>query len=102
MLNQQPVTLAPVSGPVQVQGLLVSVGIAAGSGGLGLVDPLLWDQQPLGQEALSLDRLVRLLQGAVEGQQLPHRSFPLTEERQKNICVSFRGFFSSGRTRGDN
>lgn len=85
MLDQQPVTPVPVTGPVQVQGLLVSVGIAAGSGGLGLVDPPLWDQQPLGQEALPADRLVRVLQGAVEGQHVPHRSLPLTEHRNMTI-----------------
>lgn len=80
MCDQQPVTLAPVSGPVEVQRFLVSVAIAAGSGSLGLMDPLLRDQQPLGQEALPPDRLVCLLQGAVEGQHLPHRSLPLTED----------------------
>lgn len=55
MLDQQPVTLAPVSGPVEVQRLLVSVTVAAGSGSLGLMDPLLGDLQPLGQEALPPD-----------------------------------------------
>lgn len=55
MLDQQLVTLVPISGPVQVQGFLVSVSVMAGSGGLGLVDPLLWDQQPLGQEVLPVD-----------------------------------------------
>lgn len=82
-MDQQSVTLAPVSSPVQVQGLLVSVSITAGSGGLGLMNPLLRDKQPLGQEALPPDRLVCLLQGAVEGQQLPDRSLPLTEDKQK-------------------
>ena len=83
MLDQQPVTLAPVSGPVQVQRLLVPVAVPAGSSGLGLVDPLLRDQQPLGQEALPPDRLVCLLQWAVEGQHLPHRSLPLTEDTER-------------------
>lgn len=82
MLDQQPVTLAPVSGPVQVQGLLVSVAVSPGPGGLGLVDPLLRDQQPLGQEALPPDRVVRSLQGAVERQHLPDRSLPLTEDTE--------------------
>lgn len=95
MLDQQPVTLAPVPGTVQVQGFLVSVGVAAGSGGLGLVDPPLRDQQPLCQEALPPDRLVRLLQGAVQGQHLPHRSLPLTEDRDQSQLLE-----SAGRTRG--
>lgn len=81
MLDQQSVTLVPVSGPVQVQRLLLSVAVSAGSRGLGLMDPLFWDQQPLGQEALPLEGLFRFLQGAVERQQLPHRSLPLTEDR---------------------
>lgn len=77
MLDQQSVTLAPVSGLVQMQGLSLSVCVTAGSSGLGLVDPLLWDQQLLRQEALAAGRLVRLLQGAVQGQHVPHGSLPL-------------------------
>lgn len=84
MLDQQPVTLAPVSSPVQVQGLLMPVSISMGPGGLGLVDPLLWDLKPLGQEALPPGRLVCLLQGAVEGQHLPHSSLPQTEDRERH------------------
>lgn len=83
MLDQQSVTLVPVSGPVQVQSLLLSVSVSAGSRGLGLVDPLFWDQQPLGQESLPPQGLLRLLQGAVEGQQLPDRSLPLTEDTEQ-------------------
>lgn len=85
MLDQQAVALVPVSGSVQVQGLLVSVAVAVGSGGLGLVDPLLRDQQLLGQEALPADRVLRLLQGAVQRQHLPHSSLPLTEDAEKKI-----------------
>lgn len=83
MLDQQLVTLVPITGPVQVQGFLVSVCVMAGSGGLGLVDPLLWDQQPLGQEALPADRLIRLLQGAVQGQHVSDGLLPLAEDTQK-------------------
>lgn len=93
MLDQQPVALVPVSGPVQVQGLLVSVSVTQGSGGFGLVDPLLWDQQLLSQEALPPDRLLRLLQGAVQRQHLPHGSLPLTGKpktlnfkTEKSLC----------------
>lgn len=82
MRHQQPVTLAPASGLVQVQRLLASVAVPARSDGLGLVDPALWDQKPLGQEALPLDRFLRLLQGAVEHQQLLDRSLPLAEDDQ--------------------
>lgn len=79
MLDEQSVALVPVSGPVQVQGLLPFVAIAAGPSGLGLVDPLLRDQQLLCQESLPADRLNCVLQGAVEGQHVPHCSLPLTE-----------------------
>lgn len=85
MLDQQAVALVPVSGSVQVQGLLVSVAVAVGSGGLGLVDPPLRDQQLLSQEALPADRVLRLLQGAVQRQHLPHSSLPLTEDAEKKI-----------------
>lgn len=88
MLNQEPVTLVPVSGPVQVQGLLLSIAITTGSSGLGLMDPLLWDQQLLCQEALPADRLLRLLQWAVEGQHVPHRWLPLTENRKTHFRVN--------------
>lgn len=85
MLDEQPVTLVPVSGSVQVQRLLVAVSVAASSCGFGLVDPLLRDQQPLGQETFPPHRLVRLLQGAVESQQLPHRTLPLTGTTEEEI-----------------
>lgn len=51
-MDQQSVTLVPVSGLVQMQGLLMPVHITASSGGFGLMDPLLRDQQLLCQEAL--------------------------------------------------
>lgn len=80
VLDQQSVTLVPVSGLVQMQGLSVSICITASSSGLGIVDPLLWDQQLLCQEALAADRLFRLLQGAMQGQHVPDGSLPLSEE----------------------
>lgn len=83
VLDQQSVTLVPASGLVQMQGLLVPVGITASSGGFGLMDPLLRDQQLLCQEALTTDWLICLLQGAVEGQHVPHSSLTLAEEAKK-------------------
>lgn len=80
MLDQQSVTLVPVSSLVQMQGLLVSICHTASSDGLGLVDPLLRDQQLLREEALTADRLICLLQGAMQGQHVPDSSLPLAEE----------------------
>lgn len=80
MLDQQSVTLIPVSSLVQMQGLLVSVCITASLDSLCLMDPLLRDQELLRQEPLTKERVVCLMQGAVEGQHVPHSSLPLTEE----------------------
>lgn len=80
MLDQQSVTLVPVSSLVQVQGLLVSICLTASSDGFSLVDPLLRDQQLLHEEALTVDRLICLLQGAMQGQRVPHSSLPLAEK----------------------
>lgn len=81
-------TLVPVSGPVQVQRLLTSVRVSAGSRGLGLMDPLFRDLQPLRQESLPLEGLWRFLQGAVEGQQLPDGSLPLTEDTEHQQLIT--------------
>lgn len=88
VLDQQSVTLVPVSSLVQMQGLFVSICIAASSDGLGLVDPLLRDQQLFCEEALATARLLCLLQGAVQSQHVPHRSLPLAEEVKHGLKIS--------------
>lgn len=85
MLDQQSVALVPGAGPVQVQGLLVSVAVPMGSGGLCQVDPRLWDQQLLGQEASPMQGLVRLLQGAVLAQHVPDGALALTEDAERLV-----------------
>lgn len=87
MLDQQSVTLVPVSSLVQMQGLLVPICITASSDGLGLVDPLLRDQQLLDKEALTADRLICLLQGAMQSQHVPDSSLPLTEEVKHRLIL---------------
>lgn len=88
MLDQQPVASVPVPGPVLVQDLLVPVPIPLGPGGLGLVDPPLWDQQPICQELFPEYRLTRLLQRAVLGQNLPDRPLPLAVGGKMLILTS--------------
>lgn len=88
MLDQQSVALVPVSSLVQMQGLFVSICITASSDGLGLVDPLLRDQQLLREEALAAQRLTCLLQGAVQSQHVPHSSLPLAEEVKRGLKIS--------------
>lgn len=83
MLDQQPVAPVPVSGPVQVESLPVQVPVSLGPGGLGFVDPALRHHELLGQEALPAERLVRLLQRAVPGQNLPDGPLPLAEDKTK-------------------
>lgn len=83
MLDEQSVALVPVSGPVQVQGLQLFVAITPGPSGLGFVDPLLRDEQLLGEELLPADRLICVLQGAVQGQHVPHCSLSLTENKKQ-------------------
>lgn len=97
MLDQQSVTLVPVSSLVQMQGLFVSICMAAGSDGLGLVDPLLRDQQLFCEEALAAARLLRLLQGAVQSQHVPHRSLPLAEEAKHGLKISAMDNAFSGK-----
>lgn len=93
MLDQQPVTLVPVSRLVQMQGFLVSICITASSDGLGLVDPLLRDQQLLHEEAFPADRLICLLQGAMQVQHVPHSSLPLTKEVKHGLISTLEHSF---------
>jgi len=76
VLDQQLVAGVPAAGPVEVQRLLVAVPVTAGPHGLGLVEPPLRKQQPLGEEVLPPRRLLRRQQGAVEAQHLPHGTLP--------------------------
>lgn len=76
-------TLVPVAGSQEVDGLFVLVSFSSGTDGFCLMDPLCWDAELLNQELLLHQRLRSLLQDAVSDQELSHSRLPNPKEREE-------------------
>lgn len=86
--DHQLVALVPVPGLEQEQRFSVPVALHARSDGLGLVDPLVRDAEPLRQEGLLGPGLGGLGELAVPVQELTHRLLPYAGEREDRALLA--------------